>query len=44
MFCVLNFNAMERDLFELIPNEFLVSELDKEIQINLLLLFENGLS
>jgi len=28
---------------ELIPNELLVSELDKKIQINLRLVFENGL-
>lgn len=39
MFRVLNFYAMERDLSELIPNELLVSELDKKIQINLLILF-----
>lgn len=43
MFRLLNFYAIERDLSERIPNEFLVSELDKKIQINLLLVFENGI-
>jgi len=43
MFRILNFYAMERDLSEFIPNELLVLELDKKIQINLLLVFKNGL-